>query len=232
MPRQPLSTSVYSRQVENDDACVTLHVRNPRAAAPPGFFLNVLSGISLQVKVLADDSSESPLPKNLKNQIEKLYQRDADGDIDRNFHSPTGLLGGPEPISHLIDRLAQRLGELLEMLDRAAQFFQDPRRRQRRLRYLFTVSHLEFRLASRPPGTARRIVVHALPNLLIRAVSQQLDQRLRAIHRFQVLSGCQHCTPSLAVNRPLAQIPEVQERPWLFSHRLITGNQEPDRISI
>src|SRR5271166_2100321 len=123
----------------------------------------------------------SPLPEHLKNQIKQLHQRDPDGDIHRNLQPPARLFRAREQLDHFLGALMQGLRQLLEVLRRSSQFLQHVRSRRERRRHLFAIANIKFRLASRPPQTPRRIVVHPLPNLLIRPAAQKLHQPLNLI---------------------------------------------------
>src|ERR1700693_6443858 len=78
------------------------------------------------------------------------------------------------------------------MVGGAAHFIEDARSIDQSGRRALTIAQIQFGLAGRPPRTSRRIVVHALPNLLRRAGTEELHQRLDRVTVFGTESWTRH----------------------------------------
>jgi hypothetical protein len=124
----------------------------------------------------------------------------------------------------------QSISQLLEMLRRGPHLFRHPGHSQRSVRHLLSIAQVEFRLASRPPGTPRRAVIHPLPDLLIRPSPQQLHQGLNprgslhflarsSFRSLQILSEYWH--PS----QPSTHLPPSSDSQGSLPHSALSPNR-------
>ena len=128
----------------------------------------------------------------LEGYVEQLHDGQSHDHVCGNFHPPAGFAHALHYFSHVRRRLQQLVGEFVEVIGGAAHFVQHARGIDQRGRRPFAVPQIEFGLAGSPPRASRRIVVHALPDLLRGAGTEKLHQCLDRVAGLGIESRSRH----------------------------------------
>src|SRR5713101_7645934 len=105
----------------------------------------------------------------LERDVEQLHDGKSHDHVGRDFHSAARLAYGFHYFRHVGGGLQQLVGQFVKVVGGASEFVQHARGIDQSGRRAFAIAQIQFGLAGSPPRTTRRVVVHALPNLLRRA---------------------------------------------------------------